>query len=117
MQRGATIAVLLPEHAMPVAPARQPEAPPAFCFDYDSHGDVLYIAWGGEPAVCGEDIGPNSIVRFTRDGRPAGVTVYDVNRTFGFNPAMDPARQAAAIAMAVLSSYWSRLLVDARPVS
>jgi uncharacterized protein YuzE len=94
---------------MPLALARQPVAPPVFSFDYDSHGDVLYITWGPEQTVCGEDVGPNAIVRFTRAGKPAGVTVYDVNRSFTFNPAADQARQAAAIAMAVLSSYWSRL--------
>lgn len=90
-----------------VVAAPRSEAPPTFQFDYDSAMDVLYVQWGNEPAVVGDEFAPNAIVRLTTSGRPAGVTVYDVRRVFRFDPLGDLATQASAIAVAVLSSYLS----------
>jgi uncharacterized protein DUF2283 len=89
---------------MPVA-APRPIAPPTFEYDYDSSGDVLYVVWGNDPTVGGVEVGGNAIVRLTADGRPGGLTVYDVRRAFEFDPTQDIAKQVSAIAVSLLSSY------------
>ena len=87
------------------SPTAEPTAPPELKSDYDSHADVLYVSWGNEPGVCGDEVLPNRVVRLTRAGEPAGVTVYDVRRVYKFDPDQDVPAQASAIALAVLSSY------------